>query len=151
MYVCVCFGLSLRVHSGPADHAVRTNPGAGGFNRRSRGLPAVTLPILCTLATFTFWNSNVVLASQKSCVSPALSIPVPHPHSRSESPLLPILCTLATCLFFSQYLCHRWCVGLVASVHKMGTPSPAAVSARSAVIAASGAGFRARKTVSGGV
>ena len=50
MYVCVCFGLSLRVHSGPADHAVRPNPRAGGCNRRSRGLPAVTLPILCTLA-----------------------------------------------------------------------------------------------------
>ena len=51
VYVCVCFDLSLRVHSSPAGHAVRTNPGAGGFNRRSRGLPPVTLPILCTLAT----------------------------------------------------------------------------------------------------
>ena len=54
VYVCVCFGLSLRAHSGPAGHAVRPNPRAGGFNRRSRGLPAVTLPILCTLAAISF-------------------------------------------------------------------------------------------------
>ena len=57
VYVCVCLSLSLQVHSGPVDHAVRPNPRAGGCNRRSRGLPAVTLPIF-------------VLASQKSCVSP---------------------------------------------------------------------------------
>ena len=82
VYVCVCFGLSLRVHSGPADHAVRPNPRAGGCNRRSRGLPAVTLPILCTLAPIyvlrferRFGLSKVVRqsCSPDPCTSPAIT------------------------------------------------------------------------------
>ena len=82
VYVCVCFGLSLRVHSGPAGHAVRPNPRAGGCNRRSRGLPAVTLPILCTLAPIyvlrferRFGLSKVLRqsCSPDSCTSPAIT------------------------------------------------------------------------------
>ena len=102
VYALVCLCGYTRV---PPAMPSAPIPGRGG-NRRSRGLPAVTLPILCTLAA---------------------------------------------CLFFLIYLCHRWRFGQVASVHKMGTPSPAAVSARSAVITAPGAGLRARKTDYGGV
>ena len=73
MYVCVCFGLSLRVHSGPADHAVRPNPRAGGCNRRSRGLPAVTLPILCTLAAIYVLRFERRFGLSKSLASVLLS------------------------------------------------------------------------------
>ena len=67
---------------------------------------------------------------------------------------LPILCTLDTHAFsFYNIYVMGVAVGFaqVSSVHKMGTPSPAAVSARSAVITAPGPGFRARKTDYGGV